>query len=304
MTGSEFAARAEGLKSLPFPEIPDTVPGGDMPGDVIKINEGHIAKAKVILSRLSGLLEQASEKSDKVVISVFGGSGVGKSEIASLLGFCLESGGIGSYVLSGDNYPRRIPLYNDAERASVFRAAGLKGLVNAGLYSEEVKSELLLLWDNETDPDPKLKSEYPWLAVYQDCGRKALSDYLGTSREQDYDEINAIIRDFKAGKDLIYLKRMGRTENERWYSQINFTDINVLIIEWTHGGNAALEGIDIPILLNSTPEETKEHRRLRARDGKTDSAFTTMVLEIEQAELDSRAHTALIRISKAGELMT
>ena len=55
--------------------------------------------------------------------------------------------------------------------------------------------------------------------------------------------------------------------------------------------------------MNSTPEETREHRRLRARDGKTDSAFTTMVLEIEQRELDDRARYAKIIISKAGEFL-
>ena len=96
---------------------------------------------------------------------------------------------------------------------------------------------------------------------------------------------------------------MGRTEDARWYSQVDFREINVLVLEWTHGNNAALQGIDIPVLLNSTPEETREHRRSRARDGKTDSAFTTMVLEIEQAELDSRAPFAKIIISKAGDII-
>ena len=104
-------------------------------------------------------------------------------------------------------------------------------------------------------------------------------------------------------KECILLKRMGRKEEERWYDPIDFSNINVLIIEWTHGGNENLEGIDIPILLNSTPEETREHRRLRARDGKTDSAFTTMVLSIEQEELDDRGRYAKIRIAKSGELM-
>ena len=108
---------------------------------------------------------------------------------------------------------------------------------------------------------------------------------------------------FKSGEDRIYLKRMGRSEDERWYDEVDFSDTGVLIIEWTHGGNRNIEGIDIPVLLNSTPEETREHRRLRARDGKTDSAFTTMVLEIEQMELDDRASSAAIIMSKAGEFL-
>ncbi len=56
----------------------------------------------------------------------------------------------------------------------------------------------------------------------------------------------------------------------------------MLVIEWTHGNNPNLNGVDVPILLNSTPEETLAHRRARNRDGKTDSPFTTMVLAIEQ----------------------
>ena len=39
-------------------------------------------------------------------------------------------------------------------------------------------------------------------------------------------------------------------------------------------------------------------------DGKTDSAFTTMVLEIEQQELDACAHKARIIISKSGEVLS
>ncbi len=85
---------------------------------------------------------------------------------------------------------------------------------------------------------------------------------------------------------------------------MNFTNIDVLVIEWTHGGNENIEGIDVPVLLNSTPEETREHRRLRARDGKTDSDFTTMVLEIEQEELMRRAKTAKIILSKAGDFLS
>ena len=99
----------------------------------------------------------------------------------------------------------------------------------------------------------------------------------------------------------IFLKRMGRTEDERWYDKVSFADTNVLIIEWTHGGNENLRGVDVPVLLNSTPEETREHRRLRARDGKTDSAFTTMVLEIEQEELDRVGKQAKIIMAKSGD---
>ncbi|MBQ1378749.1 MAG: hypothetical protein IIY76_01920 [Erysipelotrichaceae bacterium] len=289
------------LHNWQAPELSPDMPHGDMPGDKIKIDDSHIQKATTIFPLL--IKELKKENKDKVVVSVFGGSGVGKSEIASLLTYYLQSVGIGAYVLSGDNYPRRIPLYNDAERFSIFRAAGLRGLLKDKLYSKDVQTVLDELWKSETDPDPKQVAAYPWLASYQKAGRSALKGYLGTEKEQDYDEINEIIDAFKKGEEKIYLKRMGRSEDERWYDAIDFSNISVLVIEWTHGGNKALNGIDIPILLNSTPEETREHRRLRARDGKTDSAFTTMVLEIEQEELDDRAPYAKIIIAKSGEVL-
>jgi alpha-galactosidase len=62
--------------------------------------------------------------------------------------------------------------------------------------------------------------------------------------------------------------------------------------------------VDIPVLLNSTPEETLAHRRSRNRDGKIDSPFTMRVLEIEQQMLHSQANKAKIIISKQGELLT
>lgn len=71
------------------------------------------------------------------MITVCGGSGVGKSEIASLLSFYLKEAGIGSYTLSGDNYPHRIPVYNDAERLHTFRESALKGMVKEGTFTAE-----------------------------------------------------------------------------------------------------------------------------------------------------------------------
>ena len=100
------------------------------------------------------------------------------------------------------------------------------------------------------------------------------------------------------------LKRMGRETAELWYDEVDVRDTQVLIIEWTHGNSDFIEGVDIPILLNSTPQETLAHRRERSRDGKPDSAFITMVLELEQRKLESQAHKARLILSKSGELLT
>ncbi len=289
------------IENWSAPELKEDIPHGDMPGDKVVISEDHVNKAK----RIFPLLIQELKKLDssKAVVTVFGGSGVGKSEIASLLAYYLQEAGFGSYVMSGDNYPFRIPMYNDAERLSIFRANGLKGLKDSGLYDETVREEMFRLWKEESDPDPEKLKEHPWLKAYQENGRKALKEYLGTDREQDYKEVNEILRQFRQGQEKIYFKKMGRSEEERWYDLVDVTNKDVLLLEWTHGGNENIEGVDVGILLNSTPEETREHRRLRARDGKTDSAFTTMVLSIEQEELDDRGRYAKIKISKSGMIM-
>ena len=93
------------------PELPGNIPHGDMPGDKICIGEEHIRKAKALFPELMRMMEERGEA--RTVVAVCGGSGVGKSEIASVLAYYLGDQGIGAYVLSGDNYPRRIPREND-----------------------------------------------------------------------------------------------------------------------------------------------------------------------------------------------
>ncbi len=293
----------EALPRWTPPAVDGDIPHGDMPGDKVEINEGHIAKANVIFPLLLPLAARAAEETGRAVVAVCGGSGVGKSETASLLSHYLRCAGVGAYTLSGDNYPRRIPQYNDAERLRIFRTGGMRGMLDAGVYTADAGAELRRLWAEETDAAPGEAAGREWLRVYQTAGRQALAGYLGTGREQDYDELNAIIARFRAGADRLWLKRMGRTEDERWYEEVDLSQTSVLVIEWTHGNSDLLRDVDVPILLNSTPEETRAHRRARARDGKTDSAFTTMVLEIEQQELDSCAHKAKIIISKSGEVL-
>ncbi len=291
-----------------FPEIGDTtnILHGDMPGDKIEIGESHRQKAAkifpVLVEKLKGLMQQNPHQ--RAVLCVCGGSGVGKSESASLLGHALQSCGVGSYVLSGDNYPHRIPAQNDAERLRVFRCGALQGLVASGLYTETVKSTLQSLQQQDVDADPAQCAAHPWLTVYQAEGKKALAGYLGSEKEQNFAELSNIISQFKNGADAIYLKRMGRTPLDLWYDLVDFSQTNVLIIEWTHGNSDRYTGVDLPILLNSTPQETLEHRRSRNRDGGVDHPFTTMVLEIEQRQLESQAHKAAIIVSKSGELLS
>jgi len=283
----------------------DSIPKGDMPGDKIKIGSQHIQKAQIIFLKLMELLIPAFDKNpyQRAVVVVCGGSGVGKSEIASLISYYLNRMGLGSYILSGDNYPHRIPKYNNAERLRIFRKSGIEGLISHGQYIEGRHAILKEIQESGNDSNPDYVNRYPWLSFYQSAGRSGLKNYLGTINEIDFKELTGIISQFKNGESRIFLKRMGREETELWYDPVDFSDKNIIIIEWTHGNNHNLQGVDIPIMLNSTPRETLEHRRSRNRDGATDSPFTTMVLEIEQEMLISQAPKAKLIMSKSGEIL-
>ena len=285
--------------------IPSDIPHGDMPGDKIEIGESHIAKARTIYPALVEELKKAvaSNEFNRAVIAVHGGSGVGKSEIASILSYMLSSAGIKSYTMSGDNYPHRIPMYNDAERLHTFREGGVRALATARLSNPDVIAKLQELQKAEDDANESHIAEYEWFKTYLDGGKAALAGYLGTSKEIDFEEVDSILSAFKQGADKLWLKRMGRDEASLWYDEVDMSETQVLILEWTHGNSDFLSKVDIPVLLNSTPEETLEHRRSRNRDGKLDSPFTMMVLNLEQEKLKSQAHKAKIIITKGGELI-
>ena len=286
------------------PTLPAAIPQGDMPGDRIVIGEEHVRKANTLFPELLPLLSACDNPFGRAVVTVCGGSGVGKSEIASILAYYLRAEGIGTYVLSGDNYPRRIPRENDAERLRVYRVGGLRGLIASGRYDAQRAKTLIALQEAGCDADPAAVARYPWLSVYQQAGAARLGEYLGSSQEQDFDELGGIVAEFKQGAHALWLKRMGRKPTELWYDQVDMRGVDVMIIEWTHGNSDHYAGVDIPILLNSTPAETLAHRRARNRDGATDSPFTTLVLQLEQRLLESQAHKAKLILSKSGELLT
>ena len=293
------------IENWEAPVVTANIPHGDMPGDKVQIEETHIAKANVIFPELLKQVKTQLEDSNqsKVVIAVCGGSGVGKSETASLISYYFNQMGIGSYTLSGDNYPHRIPQYNDAERLRVFRASAIEGMVKAGTYTKERFEIIHELQKANDDANVAHMVTYDWYESYINAGKEGLKKYLGTTNEIAFKKLTDIISAFKKGESNIYLKRMGREVTELWYDLVDFSNIDVLVIEWTHGNSDNYEGVDIPILLNSTPQETLAHRKARNRDGGTDSPFTTLVLEIEQGMLESQAHKAKIIVAKTGELL-
>ncbi len=246
------------------PQLPEgmtwkDVPKGDMPGDKVNIVDIHVERANVlfplILKEMKKLAENGQEK---FVVGICGGSGAGKSGAAAVLSWYFNELGAGCYNMSGDNYPRRIPKENDAER----------------------------------------------IRVYEEGGIAALTDYLGTNQEIRFEEVSEILGKFKSGEPVIALRRMGREEDELWYDEIDFSNIHVLIIEWTHANSDYFTGVDIPVLLNSTPLETMEYRKMRNRDAGADSPFVTMVLTIEQEKIKKQAVKAKIILSRQGQILS
>ncbi|MCF0142222.1 MAG: adenylyl-sulfate kinase, partial [Parasporobacterium sp.] len=193
----------------------------------------------------------------KAVVTISGCSGSGKTTLAAILSFYLNHMGLGTYVLSGDNYPHRIPMDNDAERTRLF----------------------------------------------EEGGTEALKGYLGTEEELGFCEVSEVIRKFKEGANVISLRRLGREPGSLSYEDVNFENISVLIIEWTHGGSKFLKGADIPVLICSTPAQTLPLRMARARDPEPDSPFMEIVLGIEQQLIMDAAPEAKILISHEGNII-
>lgn len=273
-------------------------------GETVNISpEAVNAAHNILLQLISEINREYSEKS-RIVIALAGGSGAGKSSISSVLSYCLNSLGVYSYHLSGDNYPRRIPVSNDAERLRIYRTEGIKALLEHGLYSDSIKGILHQLWMDQTDSDANEQSHYSWIRTYQDAGRKALGCYLGNDDELDYDDINRVISSFKAGESDIWCKLMGKMPADLWYDQVHFPECAIMLVDWTHALNEKLTGTDISVLLFSRPSETKAIRVARGRDRFADSPFASLVIKLEQDKINSRASSATMIVDRNGNQMS
>lgn len=249
------------------------------------------------------ILKKTEErKENKTIISVSGGSGVGKTGMAFLLQNMFEKQGKKSLIISGDNYPHRIPMYNDAERIARFRMSGLNGLITEGLYTDEVKEKLLEL--QKAGRDAEEQEDMQWLSIYQKYGDKALTDYLGTDQELDYEAVSNLLMQFHGGTSQLLLRHMGRTPDDIWYDRMDVSDTDILILEWTHGNSACLQGVDVSVVLISTPEETLENRKKRNRDTAIDSPFVARVLRIEQKKINDGLDRADIIQDMHGRIYT
>ena len=260
----------------------------------------QIRNAERLFPLIREKIEERKEK--KTIISVSGGSGVGKTGMAFLLQNMFEKRGKKSLIISGDNYPHRIPVYNDAERIARFRMSGLNGLITERLYTDEVKEKLLEL--QKAGRDAEEQEDMQWLSIYQKYGDKALTDYLGTDQELDYEAVSNLLVQFHGGTSQLLLRHMGRTPDDIWYDRRDVSDTDILILEWTHGNSACLQGVDVSVVLISTPEETLENRKKRNRDTAIDSPFVARVLRIEQKKIHDGLDRADIIQDMHGKIYT
>lgn len=254
----------------------------------IKVNivEAQRKNADLLYPRIRLRLQDLKE-GEKKVIAISGGSGAGKTGMAWLLKEHFAADKISALILSGDHYPHRIPMYNDAERLQIFRSGGLMGLLEENLYHADVQNTLGKLQMQGEDANEEWTTQYPWLTIYQKYGDEALKDYLGTERELRFSEVSFVLSAFKRGEKTLWLRQMGREAHEVWYKEEKVTDKEVLILEWTHGNSPLLTGIDLSIVLESTPEETLENRKKRNRDAAITSPFVARVLRIEQEKINA-----------------
>lgn len=97
----------------------------------------------------------AQEGQARTVISIFGGSASGKSTLAAALRMRFCQNHVGCYVMTGDDYPRRIPKRNDEERMRVYEEKGVEGLRNYLGTDEEIEfnriNEVIAQFKNGTN---------------------------------------------------------------------------------------------------------------------------------------------------------
>lgn len=85
--------------------------------------------AQVLWREIQKLLPEVLERNQgRAILSLYGGSGAGKTWISKELAEYLEAEGFHVFVLSGDYYPYRVPKQNDEERRRVYECGGRKGL--------------------------------------------------------------------------------------------------------------------------------------------------------------------------------
>ena len=97
---------------------------------------------------------------------------------------------------------------------------------------------------------------------------------------------------------------MGRDTTAFWYESRDFTKTSVLILEWTLSLSRYLIGIDVPVFIDATPEETYASRVARGRDANARTDLIQAVVEIEQGLLMRDVPRASVIATRDGRVLT
>jgi len=133
--------KATNTKYIIPENLPDNILSGDMPRDKPVLSKELKKKAQRIFGHLSSYLDRTNKA--KLIITVFGGSGSGKTALATYLAHCLSVNDIACRVLAGDNYPHLIPQQNDQRRREVYEEYGASALAAYLGSAEEIDYEAI-----------------------------------------------------------------------------------------------------------------------------------------------------------------
>jgi len=158
----------------------------------------------------------------------------------------------------------------------------------AGILASMGKPAYTLSCDNYPHKPPRTNEEYRE-QLFSKGGEQALADYLGTPNEIDFERLTRLVTEFKAGNPQLLLRIMDNPQNQVADNArpLDCKQLSVLVLEGTWSN--LVEGVDLKIFLDSTPEETRAHRIARGRDPDQDSEVTKIVLRIEQGKLEDIA---------------
>lgn len=187
-----------------------------MLGDRIIIQDLHIKKANYILPKILKFQENKS----KYVLGVAGQSGVGKTEVASVLQELLFKHEQRVKLLHIDDYY----LTHWETRNSVRKKTGVIG-----------------------------KEEINW------------------------NKLNKVIRDFKSGKNKLYVQRIHKFLNAIEHCISPGNNIDILIVEGLYAGYCEA---DFKVYLDGQISDTYDFRKLRMKEN-PDNSFRHKVLEKE-----------------------
>lgn len=131
---------------------------------------------------------------------------------------------------------------------------------------------------------PARQNEQRRFELFQQGGEAALSDYLATQKEIDFQRLFEIVREFKLGSSEIVLRRMNLRQDllERPSFMGDFRDTKVLLLEGTWSG--LVRGVDWRVHLEVSSSTSRARREHRGRDKLSDFGETTLRLEKELLE--------------------